>query len=185
MKDAIVMTNGTAERYDSTTIALHWATAVLVILLWGIGQLADFVPKGPLRTDVWSIHFTLGFALAAALVWRLVWRATGGERLPPSDAGILHLLAQGAHYGLYLLLIVTLTLGIADAFVRGVTFFGLASLPQIGDPELKKPITEWHELAANLLLILAAVHAIAALAHHFFLKDGVLLRMSPRRDPAA
>ena len=52
MKDAAIMTNGTGQRCNSTTIALHWATAALVILLWGIGQVADLVPKGPLRTDI-------------------------------------------------------------------------------------------------------------------------------------
>ena len=68
--------------------------------------------------------------------------------------------------------------------MRGVSLFDLASLPQIGDKELRKPITEWHELAANLLLGLALIHSAAALAHHYILKDGVLARMAPQRRPA-
>jgi cytochrome b561 len=175
------MTNRIGERYDPTTIVLHWATAVLVILLWTSGQLSDLPPKGPLRTDAWSSHFVLGFALAAVLIWRLVWRVSGHRSLPPADSGLLQILAQGAHYGLYLLLIATVALGLVNAFVRGVSLFDLASLPQIGDRELRKPITEWHELAANLLLGLALIHAAAALAHHYILKDGVLARMAPDR----
>jgi cytochrome b561 len=185
MKDAAIMTNGTGQRYDSTTIALHWATALLVILLWSSGQLSDLVPKGPLRTDAWSIHFTLGFALAAVLIWRLVWRVSGGERLAPADSGLLQILAKAAHYGLYLLLVATIALGLVNAFVRGVSLFDLASLPQIGDRALKEPITDWHGLAANLLLGLALIHAAAALAHHYILKDAVLLRMAPRREAVA
>ena len=81
------MTKATGERYDRATIGLHWATAVLVVVLWTSGQLADLVPKGPLRTDAWSSHFVLGFALAAVLIWRLVWRYTGGRAcLPPVPA---------------------------------------------------------------------------------------------------
>ncbi|MGA2636265.1 cytochrome b [Methylocella sp.] len=178
------MTKTTGERYERAAIGLHWATAVLVIVLWTSGQLADLVPKGPLRTDAWSCHFVLGFALAAVLIWRLVWRVTGRRRLPPADSGLLQILAEAAHYGLYLLLIATVALGLVNAFVRGVSLFDLASLPQIGDRELRKPITEWHELAANLLLGLALIHSAAALVHHYILKDGVLARMAPQRRPA-
>ncbi len=177
------MKKTTGARYDRTTIGLHWATAILVIVLWLSGQLADLAPKGPLRTGAWSSHFVLGFALAGLLIWRLVWRFTGQRRLPPADAGLLQILAEAAHAGLYLLLIATIALGLVNAFVRGVSLFDLASLPQIGDRELRKPITELHELAANLLLGLALVHAVAALAHHYILKDSVLLRMAPGREP--
>ncbi len=176
------MTIIAGDRYDSTTIRLHWATAALVVVLWISGQLADLAPKGPLRTDAWSSHFVLGFALAAVLIWRLVWRFGGGRRLPAAGSGLLHFLAQAAHHGLYLLLIATVALGLVNAFVRGVSLFDLASLPQIGDRELRKPITQWHEFAANLLLGLAMLHAAAALAHHYILKDAVLLRMAPDRD---
>ena len=53
------------------------------------------------------------------------------------------------------------------------------SLPQIGDRAMRKPITHWHGLAANLLLGLVGLHAAAALFHHYILRDGVLGRMLP------
>ena len=37
----------------------------------------------------------------------------------------------------------------------------------------------WHELAANTIVILAAIHAAAALVHHYLWRDGVLRRMLP------
>jgi len=36
-----------------------------------------------------------------------------------------------------------------------------------------------HEVLANALVILAGLHALAALAHHWLLKDRTLLRMLP------
>jgi cytochrome b561 len=36
-----------------------------------------------------------------------------------------------------------------------------------------------HETVANALLLLATLHAAAALFHHFMLKDRVLTRMLP------
>ncbi len=53
-----------AARYDGGTIALHWLTAVLVLGLWLVGTfLEDLVPKGTLRSGIWSAHFDLGFVL--------------------------------------------------------------------------------------------------------------------------
>jgi cytochrome b561 len=69
---------------------------------------------------------------------------------------------------------------VVNAFVRGYELFGLAHLPQIGDPELRRPITHWHGLGANLLLILALSHAAAALLHYYVVKDRTLQRMLPR-----
>jgi cytochrome b561 len=73
-------------------------------------------------------------------------------------------------------------LGVVNAFVRGYNLFDLVSLPQLGDRAMRKPITHWHGLAANLLLALAGLHAAAALFHHYIIRDSVLARMVPTRD---
>ena len=168
--------------YDRTTISLHWITAALVVILWVIGQTADWFPHGWFNTGYWSIHVVLGFFLAAVIAWRIFWRSSGGRRLPAADAGTLNVLAKATHYGLYLLLLVVIVLGVTNAFVRGYNLFDLVSLPQIGDRAWRKPITHWHGLAANILLGLAALHAAAALFHHYVLRDRVLGRMAPARE---
>lgn len=179
------MTDETSSNYDQTTILLHWTTAALVVVLWIMGQTGDLIPKGPMRTGAWSLHVVLGFILAFLLIGRIIWRSTAGRRLPPADAGVLQFLNDAMHYTLYALLVAVVVLGVVNAFVRGSSLFGIASLPQLGDPALKKPITEWHGLGANLVLALALLHAAAALAHHYILKDDVLLRMLPKREAAA
>jgi cytochrome b561 len=164
--------------YDRTTIFLHWITAGLVGILWIIGQTADWFPEGTFNTDYWSIHVVLGFALAVVIVWRIIWRSSGGRRLPAADAGVLHIAAKATHYGLYLLLLVVVVLGITNAFVRGYNLFDLVSLPQLGDRPLRRPITHWHGLTANIVLGLAALHAAAALFHHYVNRDSVLARIT-------
>jgi cytochrome b561 len=109
----------------------------------------------------------------------MVWRTVAGRRLPDADAGIIAVLGNAAHYALYLLLAIVLALGVAAAFVRGFNLFGVVGLPQIGDPDLKKPITHWHDLGANVLMGLVVLHSAAALVHHFAFRDGVLRRMMP------
>ncbi len=168
--------------YDRTTIALHWTTATLVVVLWIIGQTADWIPDGPVNTDYWSIHVVLGFALAIVIAWRIIWRSSGGRRLPAADLGAVHVLAKATHYGLYLLLLAVVALGITNAFVRGYNLFDLVSLPQLGDKALRRPMTQWHGLAANILLGLAGFHAAAALFHHYYLRDGVLGRVVTGRQ---
>jgi cytochrome b561 len=175
------MTDMTSPRYDATTIALHWCTAGLVVALWIIGQTADWIPRGPVRGDYWSIHFVLGFALAFVLIARIFWRASRGRRLPAADSGLLHLLAEAMHYALYALLLIVAALGVVNAFIRGSSLFGIVDLPQLGDRDLRGPITHWHGLAANILLGLALLHALAALAHRYVFKDDVLGRMAPQR----
>src|ERR1700693_5403637 len=106
LKEQPSVANG--ETYDRTTIGLHWTTAILVVLLWIIGQTADWIPNGPVNTDYWSVHVVLGFALAVVIAWRMIWRNSGGRRLPAADTGVLHVAAKATHRGLYLLLLVVI-----------------------------------------------------------------------------
>jgi len=167
--------------YDRTTIALHWITATSVLVLWVIGQTADWIPDGPANTAYWSVHVVLGFVLAAVLAWRILWRTSGGRRLPAADPAMLHAFAKATHYLLYGLLLASVVLGVVNAFVRGYNLFDLVSLPQIGDLAWRRPITRWHGLAGNILLGLALFHAAAALVHHYLWHDRVLRRMLPTK----
>ncbi|GBU19899.1 MULTISPECIES: cytochrome b/b6 domain-containing protein [Methylobacteriaceae] len=172
--------------YDGTTIALHLLTGGLVLVLWLIGTLLeDLVPKGTLRSGIWSAHFVLGFAFTGVIVMLLIWRQTKGRQLPVDDPGPLHVLAKATHLALYLLLLVIAGLGIANAFVRGVTLIGPLALPALGDPEWRRPLTHWHGLAANVLMAVAAFHAAAALGHHYLWHDAVLRRILPGRASSA
>lgn len=172
-------------RYDATTIWLHWTTAALIATLWTLGQTADLLPRGPLRTGAWSLHVLLGFATIAVLLWRIAWRARCGRTLPPADTGILQTLATATHTLLYILIATTVALGLTDALYRGFNIFGVLPLPQIGtnDTETRHTINEWHELSANALLLLALFHALAALVHHYLWRDHLLERMTPERNP--
>jgi cytochrome b561 len=164
-------------RYDPTTVVLHWATALLVALLWILGQTSDWWPPGPARTFSWSMHVVLGLALAAILATRIVWRIGPGRALPAADDGILRLLARATHTGLYVLLLIVVGLGVADALVRGFVLFGALPLPQVGSRDMRRAINHWHELAANTVLIVAGLHAMAGLFHHYVRKDRLLERM--------
>jgi cytochrome b561 len=74
-------------------------------------------------------------------------------------------------------------LGWASASARGwpVVFFGMGNLPAVlpkGSP-FGEELGDIHGFLSNLLLVLIGVHVAAALYHHFWIKDRVLLRMLP------
>jgi cytochrome b561 len=175
-----------AARYDFATIALHWLTAALVVLLWCIGQGVGFLPhRSPLRATAWSLHILLGVTLAMVLLARIAWRSGPGARLPAAGSGWLGRLATATHYGLYALLVATVVLGVINAWVRGSTVFGLFTFPHAvpGEAALRHTIFELHADLADLTVIVAGLHAAAALAHHYVLRDSVLRRMLPGASP--
>ena len=167
--------------YDARTIALHWLTAALVLLAWGMAQIIDDFPRGPLRVDARSVHFVFGLSLACVLVVRILHRRGDGRRLPAADRGALHVVAKATHYTLYLLMIVQVVLGISWLLLRGDSVFNLFTLgPLPFDKSVKDSAGDLHGTVATLILILAGVHATAALVHHYVWRDGLLRRMIPR-----
>ena len=167
-----------ATAYDPTTVRLHWLTAGLVATLWILGQTDDWWPK-PYSAVAWSFHVSLGLVLAIVLVTRLVWRARFGATPPPADVGILQWIATTTHYALYALLFAVVGTGLANASYRGYSVFDLWHFPQFGtgDRAMRRSINGWHELAANATLVLALVHAAAALVHHYLWRDELIRRM--------
>jgi cytochrome b561 len=168
-------------RHAPTTITLHWLTAVLVVLLFIMGKTVDYAPRGALRIDYRSVHMVLGVTLGVVLAIRLVWRIKWGGMLPALHRGVLLLIARATHWALYALMLVTVTLGLTNVWVRGDSIFNLLKVAQLvpGDRALVHRIEDWHALAADAVLILAGLHSAAALLHHFVLRDVTLRRMLP------
>ncbi|HWF98821.1 MAG TPA: cytochrome b/b6 domain-containing protein [Steroidobacteraceae bacterium] len=170
-----------ATRYDGFSILLHWLTAALVIILWTLGQTIDWFPKGAPKIDARSTHIALGATLGIVLMVRLLWRASGGRKLSPADPGWLGVIARRVHCGLYFLLAATVALGILNAWQRGDVLFNVYTIPRLvpGDLALKKTLEAVHADCADIVVIVAGLHAAAALAHHYLLRDRVLRRMLP------
>ena len=171
------------ERYDGATMALHWLTAFLVIALFALAQTWPFLERGSDERHFlqWT-HMSLGVTLAAVIVLRAAWRVTGGDHLPPPYGGVLGLAAKLSHWGLYLLLLAQIVLGFLFAWVGGpIDVFGLFHVPVLIDVGRAnvRTVAEIHETVAWIIIVLAGLHALAALVHHYGWRDGVLRRMWP------
>ena len=171
-------------RYDRATLWFHWLTALLVVEQWVGAHVIDDFAKGAPRVAAQSVHISFGLFLGLVLIARLVWRLTHGRQLPPADQGFLQFIAKGTHWLLYALLVAVISVGIFFVWVRGNSYFGLFSVPAFdaGNKILRHNVGKLHEWLANSILIVAGLHAAAALVHHFIWHDGVLRRMLPGRN---
>ena len=165
-------------RYSLPLIALHWLTAVTILVCWFVAE------GGPrVRSNVPLLHMTLGLSVLVLVAARLIARFADGR--PQPDAATPPLLAMAAKAGhglLYALMIALPLTGWYTASRLGipVSFFGFGlpalTMPVIGPPGL---IGELHENGGTFILILAGLHGVAALWHQFVRHDGTLARMSP------
>jgi cytochrome b561 len=174
-----------SQRYDSVAIALHWSIAALIALAFALGLTIDGFPK-EMKSAAINAHSLIGLAILVLSVARLFWRlGNPPPELPGSMSPLARVGAHVAHLGLYALMIAVPLIGVPTLLYRGRGLdFGLFQIasPFARTPEIYRPLTEAHELASFALVGLAAAHALAALYHHFLLRDGLLTRMSPRRD---
>ena len=170
---------GAIDRYDSTTIRLHWMSALLVVLLWASAQIIDYFPKGTPRITMRSVHIAMGIMLALAVAYRMWWRRQGGRHLSSAGSGLLQFLSQTIHTGLYTVLVIELVLGFSNVWIRGDNIFTLFTIPAFdpGNAALRDLVEDLHGLVANIIVSVAGIHALAALAHHFVWRDGLMQRM--------
>ena len=168
--------------YDGIAIFLHWATAVLVFANFALGQTWDGFAK-PTRVLMEDTHMSFGVLLTAVLVARLAWRWIPGHQVSALEAGWMRLTSKAVHFLLYALLAAEAALGFAFRWGAGrpMEFFGLGIPPLIGEiaKPLRHDLREIHEWIGWAIIVLALIHALAALYHHYVLKDGVLERMLP------
>lgn len=168
--------------YDRVAIALHWATALLVVVQMALAQVWDLWDR-PTHRFMTISHMSLGVLLTGIIVARIVWRLIPGHQVPAANVGPAAIAAKAVHYLLYAMLVAEAVLGFVLRWSEGkpMNFFGLlipgpfekwsrAAHHQVGE------IHEWNGWA---IIALASLHALAALYHHYVLKDRVLRRMLP------
>ncbi|MDX8491649.1 cytochrome b [Mesorhizobium sp. VK22B] len=174
-----------SDAYTSAQKFLHWALFALVLLLYALTYGEDLLPRGDPTVDaIWRLHISFGLLLAALVFWRVVLRGMkGAPRLPAEMSGLERTTAKVGHFILYALLVALPVLGILLTWFRGdaLSFFGLFTMPAPFAPDraTARTIRELHSLCANGILIVAGIHALAALYHHFIRRDTILTRMLP------
>lgn len=172
-------------RYGALAQALHWLTAILVLaaFLYGPGGSEQRV-YAPGRDFDRALHETLGLAVLLLSCVRLAWRAFDRHPDPEPVPVWMGLAARTVRVLLYVLLFVVPLTAITGAWLEGhpVTWLGGSLGPWLAPShDLGSRIAWLHGWLGDVILWVAGLHAVAALYHHFVLKDGVLRAMLPGR----
>ena len=177
-----IMAGDDGTDYDRVAIALHWATALLVIVQFALGQAWGWFPR-PTRHLMVVTHMSLGIILTAVVVTRVLWRFGLGHQASSVEAGWVKIASKSVHYLLYALLMAEAVLGFLSRWQgnEAMSLFGLQIPPPFTGAGRKAAhqLQDIHNWVGWAIIILAAGHALAALYHHYVLRDRVLGRMWP------
>jgi cytochrome b561 len=179
--------DNTRSRYGAVAVLLHWAMALLLVGLSLLGlYMARMPDAGFDKSKVLLViyHKEFGMAALVLVVVRLAWSATGVQpELASNVPEWQNVAARFVHlcfYGLMLALPISGWI-MSSAAAIPVSIFGLFYLPDLvpRDDGLFRLMVAVHHWLAYALIACFAVHAGAALYHHFALRDDTLRRMLP------
>jgi cytochrome b561 len=186
--------SNSAARYGHVAQGLHWLIAALIIVQYVLAELAE--EAGALRKSdpsaameqlmLMARHKSFGITIMALAILRLGWRlANPPPPLPETMQRWQVVAARATHWLFYVLLFALPITGWLSSSAANypVSWFGLVQLPDLVgiDKALAHDLEEVHEFLFNGLVVLAAVHILAALKHQFIDKDNLLARMVPWR----
>jgi cytochrome b561 len=172
----------TAHRYGLTASLLHWIIVAGVVAEYFLAEAGD-ESESASAFGAMGLHMSLGLTIFGLAAIRLVWRFVDARPpLPTTTKGYEVIAARVVHAAFYVLLFAMPLSGWILASLEGesVTFFGLFSAPTFNISANADLAEEVHEVLFNVMLVLALVHAAAALKHKFIDRDGVLGSMTPR-----
>ncbi|MCB1567969.1 MAG: cytochrome b [Xanthomonadales bacterium] len=178
--------NTTPDRYHRLSISLHWLTLLLLIAIYALIELRGIYPRGSEPRELMKTwHGMLGLLVLASLLVRIPLRLRfRAPPIIPPPPSWQHGLTAVMHVALYVFLIAMPILGwmILSAEGKPIPFFGL-HLPALiaANDDLAHRIEDIHGQIGNIGYFLIGLHALAALFHHYLVRDNTLLRILPGR----
>lgn len=174
-------------RYSTLSITVHWLTLALLVGVYACIELRELFPKGSdPRNALKMWHFMLGLSVLVLVAIRVVARLLRpAPPILPDPARWQKTLAAAMHIALYALMIGMPIAGwlILSAEGEPIPFFGFELPALTGENEaLAEQVEELHGTVGELGYYLIGLHTLAALFHHYRVKDNTLLRMLPGRS---
>jgi cytochrome b561 len=176
--------NSTLRVFDRTTRLMHWLTAGLMLLVFGLAFSIDLATSRSSHTVVLQLHRSVGLTVWVLTMGRLVWRHFAKYPNWPSDMSqTMRVAAMASEYALYALLLTQPILGLLQTSAHGdhVNLFFIGQLPALIEKNrlLAEQLLSVHKSVGFALLGLIALHVSAALFHHFWRRDDTLTAMLP------
>lgn len=173
----------TTDRYGTLSLVMHWLTALLMVGVYLLINLHDWLGRTPTARAMEEWHATVGVLILLLTLARLPLRLLQSTpAIKPPLVQWQHQLSILFHVALYGLMLSMPVIGwvLFSAEGHTVSMFGIA-LPALTaqDRAFAEQMKEVHEVIGNLGYLLIAVHTAAALFHHHVQRDNTLRRMLP------
>lgn len=171
-----------ATHYTRTAIALHWIVALLIVGNFLFGLYVEGLPNSPAKLHDLAYHKWAGMTVLFLSAFRLLWRLWHpAPALPDTMPDWQKKAAHVSHVLLYVLFFATPITGWLFSSATGlkVVYFGVLPIPDLigRSKEAAHLLHGVHQWLAYSLAAVVALHAGAALRHHYVDRDDVLRRM--------
>ena len=180
-----VRVEAVALRYDLTSVALHWVSAAIVLLMFATAWTRGLASSASTALLVLTIHRSTGVLLWTLTVARLAWKLARATQppLPNTIPRPQRQIARATEWLLYGMLLAQPASGLGFTVAIGKSFV----LMGCRVPVLMERDAWWmnrfesaHEVCGIAMAALIGAHALAAIHHHFIKRDNVLRTMLPR-----
>jgi cytochrome b561 len=168
----------TPDRFGVVTRFLHWAMALLILILLALGQWIASMEVSLSNLWLFGLHKSLGISVLALALVRIAWHL----RTPPpapigKDDGWRHFAARIVHFALYILMLAIPLTGWIASSATGIdsVVFQIWTLPAIApvSETLEKLFFAVHGMLTKLLGALLLLHIAGAVSR----RDGTMRRM--------
>ena len=171
-------------RYGVPAQFFHWVIAALVVTQFVLAQMQQHLPVGVRKLSILARHKSVGMTILMLAILRLAWRlGHPAPPLPPAMRPLERRAARATHVAFYVLLFVMPLTGwmMSSAKNYSVSWFGLFTWPNLigKNAAAFDFLRSTHDTLSGLLFAIAVLHILAALKHHFWDRDDVLVRMLP------
>ncbi len=162
----------------------HWLMAAAIFYQLWLGWTAEDLPFSPRKLDMFITHKSIGLILLLLVVLRLAFRLRVG--VPPHTKTVSRLQQRAADIGHWVLYGLMIAVPVSGWVVSDTSRIPFRLFKRFDVPDLMAADKAIEELAANVhfalttaLAVVLVIHVLAALRHHFLIKNNTLTRMLP------
>ena len=160
---------------------IHWLMAIIIMLDLNVAQKFGGDMELWDRLESRVDHAQAGLIVTFLFLLRIFLRYRYGAPALPAEMPSWQVLsAKAGHYGLYILMGMLIVTGFCQPIsLDPVVVFGLLNLSsETQNLEMFNLIRGIHEFSTNAIILLILIHILAALYHHFIVKDQTTINMT-------
>jgi cytochrome b561 len=167
--------------YGWISIALHWLTGILVLVLWFVGSSIG-TETGTEAQRILRLHTSIAVAFYLLLWARVIWRFNKGHPGPlPKQDGLFFLIGKYVHFMMVAAIGLMLISGPIMVWASGSVIYVFDWFVIPNPIEVSLPLLDAmhtiHVWSSRLIVTGIALHLVGVYRHVAFKQDGTFTRM--------